>query len=244
MRRLFKALPVVLSLASLCLLGVFAASCGSSGSAKVRLVDAISDGNTGLDVDVNGTKAFTNITFASPVQPTPPAYMSVPSGAVTLEAVDTGTTTAVIANTNASFSGSAQYTELMTGFTNGSGTSAPTFWTISDNNTAPVAGNVEFRIINGATNSIPLSGGLDVYIVQPGQGLGTPQVSGLTLGQGSAYITENFNAAGYTVYVTPHGIQNVFFNITYQTPTGSIRTLVILDSGNQISSFLELNDLG
>lgn len=243
MRRLLKALPLTLALASLCLLGVFAASCGSSSKTQARLVDAISDGPA-LDVNLNSTKVFTDILFSNPVQPTPPAYNSVPSGTVTLQAVNTGTSTPYINSVNTTLNGSAQYTIVMTGFNTGTQAAAPTFWSISDNNTAPTTGNVEFRIINASTNSLPLSGGLDIYIVQPGQGLGSPQVSGLTLGQGSAYVSENYNAAGYTVYVTPHGNQNQYFNITYQTPTGSIRTLVIVDSGNSISNFLELNDLG
>lgn len=242
MRRLSKALPLTLALAFLCLLGVFAASCGSGNTTAARLVDAVSDGPA-LDVDVNGTKVFTDVVFSNPVQPTPPAYSSVPSGTVTLQAVNTGTTTPYINPVNTALNGSAQYTIVMTGFNTGTRSAAPTFWTVSDNNTAPVVGNVEFRIINASTNSLNLSGGLDFYIVQPNQGLGTPAVSGLTLGQGSAYVSENFNALGYTVYVTPHGNQNVLFNINYKTPTGSIRTLVVVDSGNAIANFLELNDL-
>jgi len=241
MFRLFIAVSLTLALASLCF---FAVSCGSTGSTQARLVDAVSDYQNGLDVTVNTTTAFKDILFSNPVQPVPPAYNKVPSGAVTLEALVTGTTTSYIARTNATLNASSQNTILMTGFNTGVGTAAPTFWTIPDNNTAPTAGNVEFRIINAATNSLPLSGGLDIYIVQPGQGLGSPQVSGLTLGQASSYISLNFNAAGYTVYVTPHGNQNEYFNITYQTPTGSIRTLVVVDSGNAIASFLVLNDLG
>ncbi len=241
MRRLLKALPLTLAIASLCLLGIFAASCGSNNT-QARLVDAISDGPA-LDVDVNGTRVFTDILFSTPVQPLPPAYSSVPSGTVTLQAVNTGGTTPYINSVNTTLNGSAQYTIVMTGFNSGTQGAAPTFWTVSDNNTAPVVGNVEFRIINAATNSLPLSGGLDIYIVQPGQQINTPAVSGLTLGQGSAYISENFNTLGYTFYVTPHGNQNVRFNITYQSPTGSIRTLVIVDSGNAIANFIELNDL-
>ncbi len=246
MRRLLKALPLTLALASLCLLGVFAASCGSGNKSSARVVDAISDQSTAVDVEVNGTVVFKDMLFTqNQVLPTPPAYDSVPSGSVTLESVDTGTTTPVINNTNASFSGSGQYTIVMTGFSNVvAGVTAPTFWSISDNNTAPTTGNIEFRFINGSANAANFyPDGLDFYVVQPGQGLGTAAVSGLTLGQGSAYVSENFNAAGYTIYVTPHGNQNQIFNVTYQTPTASIRTLVVLDSGNAIANFLELNDL-
>jgi hypothetical protein len=249
MLRLFKALPLVFAIASLCL---FAASCGSSGQSQVRVVQAISDEQTSLDVKVNTSTPFTNIAF-SVVQPAPPAYTKVASGSVTLEAVDTGTTTAVIANTNATFNGSSQYTVVMTGFLTGSGTTAPTFWTIPDTNTAPTAGNVEFRIINASTSSSALVGGFDVYIVPPGtviQNTSGPQVSGLTLGQGSAYISLPFVVnIGYEVVVTGHGnFQGGGLpNQTYVTPTSSIRTLVIVDNSGGaggVSLFpLVLNDL-
>src|ERR1700674_933221 len=159
MFRLLKALPLTLALAAL---SFFAASCGSGSQAQIRVVHAISDGPA-LDIDVNTTKVFTNISFTG-VQPTPPAYTKVASGGDTLQAVDTGTTTVVIANTSASLSGSSQYTVVMTGFLNGQGATAPTFYTIPDNNAAPTSGNVEFRIIDASANT-PI-GGFDVYIVQ------------------------------------------------------------------------------
>src|SRR5260370_6200984 len=122
MFRLLKALPLTLALAALSL---FATSCGSSSQSQIRVVHAISDGPA-LDINVNTTKVFTNIAFGG-VQPIPPAYTKVASGSDTLQAVDTGTTTVVIANTSASLSGSSQYTVVLTGFLNGSGTNAPTF---------------------------------------------------------------------------------------------------------------------
>ena len=60
MLRLLKALPLALALTSLCF---FAVSCGSTSQSQVRVVHAISDAPA-LDVDVNTTKVFTNITFA------------------------------------------------------------------------------------------------------------------------------------------------------------------------------------
>ncbi len=240
MRRLSKAVPVVLSLGLLCLFGVFAASCGSSGNAQVRVVDAISN-SPALDVEVNTTKVFTNISFGA-VMPAPPAYNGVPSGTVTLAAVNTGGTTSYINPANTTLSGSGHYTLLLAGTNAGIQAAAPAFYSISDNNTAPTTGNVEFRIINASVNLINLQGGLDIFIVQPGQQFGTPAVSGLTFGQGSAYVPENFNGAGYTVGITDSGQGQTFFTNTYQSPTGSIRTLVIVDSGNSIN-VLELNDL-
>jgi len=241
MFRLLKALPLMLALAAL---SIFTTSCSSSNQSQIRVVHAISDGPA-VDIEVNTTKVFTNIAFTN-VQPTPPAYTKVASGSVTLEAVDTGTTTAVIGNTTASLSGSSQDTVVMAGFLNGTGATAPTFYSIRDNNTAPTTGNVEFRIIDASANT-PV-GGFDVYIVPPGTNITglSPQVSGLTLGQGSSYTSLAFAANGHEVIATPHGNQTPDVSQVYQTPTGSIRTLIIVDDqgGGGISTLpLELNDL-
>ena len=241
MFRLMKALPLTLALAAL---SFFAASCGSSSQSQVRVVHAISDGPA-LDINVNTTKVFTNIAFSG-VQPTPPAYTKVASGSDTLEAFDTGTTTPVINSTSVSLSGSSQYTVLLTGFLNGTGPNAPTFFTITDNNAVPTAGDVEIRIIDGSANTP--QGGFDVYIVPPGANIGTltPQISGLLIGQASLYQTLNISGNVYEVIVTPNGNQTSIINQTYTITTGSIRTFVIVDNtgGGGINAFpLELNDL-
>jgi hypothetical protein len=238
MFRLLKALPLTLALAAL---SIFATSCGSSSQSQVRVVQAISDETTGLDINVNTTKVFTNIGFQG-VQPTPPAYTKVASGSDTLEAVDTGTTTAVIANTSASLSGSSQYTVVMAGFLNGTGVTAPTFYLMTDNNSAPTSGNVEFRIIDASANTP--TGGFDVYIVQDPNQLGTAAVSGLTLGQASSY--QSVAVGTWFVVVTPHGNQIPDISQSYALTAGMIRTLVIVDNtnGGGISQIpLELNDL-
>jgi hypothetical protein len=240
MFRLLKALPLTLALAAL---SFFATSCGSSSQSQVRVVHAISDETIALDINVNTTKVFTNIAFTS-VQPTPPAYTKVASGRDTLEAVDTGTTTVVIANTSAGLSGSSQYTVLLTGFMNGAGANAPTFNLITDNNAAPTSGNVEIRIIDGSANTP--QGGFNVYIVPPGANISglSPQISGLLIGQASSYQSLNITGNMYEVIVTPHGTQTPYINQTYTITAGSIRTLVIVDNGNQVSQLpLLLNDL-
>jgi Domain of unknown function (DUF4397) len=245
MFRLLKALPLTLALAAL---SFFATSCGSSSQSQIRVVQAISDETTALDVDVNGTKITTAPLAFDGVQPTPPAYTKVASGSDTLEAFDTGTTTPVINSTNASLSGSSQYTVLLTGFLNGTGPNAPAFNLITDNNAAPTSGNVEIRIIDGSANTP--QGGFNVYIVPQGANIGTltPQISGLLIGQASLYQTLNITGNVYEVIVTPNGTQNPYINQTYTIPTGSIRTFVIVDNqggGGGVPSQipLELNDL-
>jgi hypothetical protein len=135
---------------------------------------------------------------------------------------------------------------LLTGFLNGTGANAPTFFTITDNNAVPTAGNVEIRIIDGSANTP--QGGFSVYIVPPGTNIGgvAPQISGLLLGQGSSYQSLNVSGNVYEVIVTPNGNQTPIINQNYTITTGSIRTFVIVDNtgGGGISAFpLELADL-
>lgn len=243
MFRLLKALPLTLVLAAL---SIFATSCGSSSQSRIRVVHAMPDG-PGLDVNVNTTKVATNILFGG-VQPTPPAYTKVPSGSVTIQAFDTGTTTNPIFGTNgvtASLSGSSQYTVVLDGFV--ANPSAPLK---TDTNTAPTSGNVEFRIIHASpSNQTPL----DVYIVPPGTDISnvTPQIGGsnpLTYQQASSYVSVGFATNGYSVILTPNGSKTPLFNAPYgiAPPTGSIRTLVLVDvqfGGAMSQTPVVLNDL-
>jgi Domain of unknown function (DUF4397) len=242
MFRVLKALPFTLALASL---SFFAMSCGSASKAQVRILNAIPDSSqSGLDVDVNGTKVTTAPLIFPGFQPAT-GYFSVASGSDSFQAFLTGTTTIVTQPISVSLS-STTYTEIATGFVNGSGVNGPTFVSITDNNTAPTAGNVEFRVINASPSS---PGGLvDVYIVPPGTdilGL-APTISGLSFTQGSTYQSLVFATNGYQMIVTPSGTQNGLVNQIYATPTGSIRTIVLVDQqgGGQMSQFpQELNDL-
>jgi hypothetical protein len=244
MFRSLKALPLTLSLAAL---SFFAISCGSGSQSQIRVVHAISNAPA-LDVNINTTKVFTNIAFGG-VQPTPPAYTKVASGSVTIQAFDTGTTTNPIFGTNgvtASFSSSSQYTIVLAGILNGTGTNALAALQITDNNTAPTSGNVEFRIIHASPSG---THPVDVYIVPPLTDITglQPQISGLDYQQGSIYVPLAFALNGYSVILTANGNKTPLFNPPYgiAPPTGSIRTLVLVDlqnGGAMSQTPLVLND--
>ncbi len=232
MFRFLKALPVTLALAAL---SIFAASCGSGSQSQIRVVNAIPDvpNNTPLDIDVNGTKVITALAFPN----------LVASGSVTIAALDTGTTTQVLSSTG-TLSGSTQYTVVLAGFI-----ANPSAVQITDNNSAPTSGNIEFRIIHASpSGTTPV----DVYIVPPGTDITnvTPQVGGanpLAYTQASVYVSVAFAANGYAVIVTPSGNKVPIVNQNYTPPTGSIRTLVLVDNaggGNGMSTLpVELSDL-
>src|ERR1019366_1352868 len=92
MSRCFKALPLALALAALSIVTV---SCGSSSNvpAQVRFVNAIQDTaqyGTALDIDVAGTKEFTDVPFPG-FQPSS-GYTKIVSGGSALQGIQTGTT--------------------------------------------------------------------------------------------------------------------------------------------------------
>src|SRR5260370_12522310 len=118
---LMKALSLTLALAAL---SIFATSCGSGSSARARFVNTIPNtgvyGN-GLDVEVNGTKQFTDVTFPNASAST---YTSVAAGRDTILGLQTGTTTQVFSDTT-SLSGGSQYTLLATGLPSATPASCP-----------------------------------------------------------------------------------------------------------------------
>jgi Domain of unknown function (DUF4397) len=225
MFRLLKILPLLLAFIAL---SIFS-SCGSSHGAQVRVVNAIPDAAANLDININGTKDFPNVAFDTvyPTQTTPASYVSVPSGSVTIEAFNTGTTSNPVVNsTTASLSGSTQYTLLLAGFLNNS----PQAFPITDNNTAPSTGDVKIRIIDGS--AVFGANGIDVAIYQTGlTPPSSPQIMGLSLGQASDYQSLTFESS-YTIEVFRHGNGTGLFTFTPPTGfvTGEIMTMVIVDA--------------
>ena len=118
-----------------------------------------------------------------------------------------------------------------------------------DNNTAPLSGQVEVRVIDAAP-SAPAS--VDIYLVAPGIDItqADPIVSALEFGQGSIYIPLNTANSGYAqvmMIVTKSGSKTQLINQLYTPYQGAIRTLVLVDvspGANALSfSPLELDDL-
>jgi Domain of unknown function (DUF4397) len=222
--RLFHALFVVLAVVAL---GLFAISCGSN-SAQYRVVDTITGLSYNLDIDVNvaspssTTATFSNVGFGS-VEPS--GYKKIATGADPIVVFQTGTTTQVIASTTLNL-GSNQYTVLLLG---PGGTETTAFvQLLTDNNTAPTAGNGEFRVVNASPSSP--GGSVDAYLVPPGTNIGavSPNVSGLGYSQPSSYVS--LTAANYLLYVTPHNNKTPYINgQSYTLAAGQIYTLVLVD---------------
>ena len=92
MVRLWKALPLTLALVAL---SIATSSCSSGGTAQMRVINAIPDASSALDVEFNTSKVNSSpIAFDSVYPPaaTPANYFGVSTGADTIEVLLTGTT--------------------------------------------------------------------------------------------------------------------------------------------------------
>jgi hypothetical protein len=247
MVRLLKALSLTLALVALATMIIVSTSCSNNGVAQIRVINAIPDAASSLDVEFNGNKAVSGLAFDSvyPAPTTPPTYFGETAGLVTIEGFCHGqTTNPLLDTTNTTLNGGDQYTLLLSGFV-ACQTSPPVPTTpiaaylISDNNATPSANTVKFRVINGSLSSSTTPAtvdGFDIYILPPGQPIsGIPTITGLTLGQsGQGYVTFNY-LSSYTVWVTAHKSTLPLFDTTYPQSNPQITTLVIVDQSNGTS---------
>ena len=241
MSRAFKVLHFALVIFTLC---IFVASCGSgssSGAAQYQVVQTVPDAPGNFDVSIGGKNIFTNLAFGS-IAPTF-GYQLVPVGSDQIEVTQAGTT--VIPSTSMNLIAGTQSTVLLTGFY-----AAPSAVILRDNNTAPLSGQAELRIVD-ASPSAPAN--LDIYIVAPNVDITqrAPTISSLQFGQQSDYQDLTIGQSGstlITVIVTKTGDASKaqYVNQIYTFYVGQIRTLVLVDAsgGGAISAIpLELNDL-
>lgn len=233
---MLKALPLILPIVAL---GLFAASCGSSNPTQARFVNAIPDTaqyGTGLDIEFNTTKVFTDVAFFSYLPSS--GYTNVPSGNDTIEGLETGTTNEIF-SVDVTLNVESQYTLVATG--SATNTSKVAIISALDNNRPPATNIVKFRAIN-ASPSGPM--GVDIYILPAGSsGSLTPPatIANLAYRSTSTYVNLPYNptingAPNYTMFVTATGTTTpILFTQSLSAGTssqGAIRTLVLTDVQN------------
>jgi Domain of unknown function (DUF4397) len=239
--RLFKVLPLALAVIGV---AVLAASCGSrSGTAQYRVVQTIPDAPGNFDFSVSGKNAFTNVAFGS-AEPAS-GYQTISTGADPIEVLPTGSSTPVVNSTSLNLIAGTQSTTILTGLY-----AAPSMVVLRDNNTAPLSGQAELRIVD-ASPSAPSN--LDIYIVAPGTDIAPrqPDISSLQFTQPSTYLDLTTEKSGYAeivVIVTQSGdpTKTPLVNQIYTLQESQIRTLMLVDvaGGGALSlSPLELSDL-
>jgi hypothetical protein len=238
MRNLMKPLLLLLALVSV---SIFLISCTSSNSVQARFVNAVyltsGSYNGSLDVEFNGTKEFTNITFPNASAST---YKAVPGGTVSIQGLAYNTSTTVFGPVSETLNGGTDYTMVAGGQAGGSG-ALVNLAVYPDNNSAPATGTVNFRVLNASD----VDSSIDVYIEQtPFTGtLGQNGVApDFTLGLNSGSTYKNFpwnsDGQGWSLYVTtagnPNSIRLNGFSIASFGGTGTdgIRTIVLTDDTN------------
>ncbi|HKN71647.1 MAG TPA: DUF4397 domain-containing protein [Terriglobales bacterium] len=248
MLRLLKALPLTLAIAAV---SIVATSCNSNNGTKARFVNAIQNteeygaGNGGaLDVEVNGTQQFTGVQFQTASAST---YIPIPSGNVTIEGFESPGVTTPVFTDSTTLSSGTEYTEVVTGQAGGTGTNV-VLLSLSDDNTLPEDGTLNFRVINASPNSPP--GGVDIWIepAPDAEGVTEPAtIRNLAYQSVSGYVKVSYNTnpgGGFTVFVYTAGGGTELFtfpvNVSGSVSSASVCTLVLTDNpnGSSMSSFL------
>jgi Domain of unknown function (DUF4397) len=244
-REFMWRLPGLLTFSFVIVAAAFVVSCGSSGStAQLRVVQTIPDAPNDLDVSPNGKTAFSNLTFGTAAPAS--GYQPTSAGSNQLGVSVAGSTTPVINNMSLNLLSTSQSTVLLTGMY-----AAPLAVRLLDNNTAPLPGQVELRVIDASPSAPP---SLDIYMAAPGTDITqiAPVISALQLGQASLYVPLNtVSSTGYArimVIVTANGSKTQLLSQFYTPYVGQIRSLVLVDNpppndGTMSYVPLELNDL-
>lgn len=242
MHRLLKALPLTLAIAAV---SIVATSCGSNNGTKARFFNAIE--NTvqyggALDVEVNGTQQFTNVTFNSAS-----SYTPIPAGNVTFEGFESPGVTTPVFTDSTTLSGGTQYTEVATGQAGGTGGQV-VLLSLSDHNSLPNNGTLNFRVINAAFNaSSSPNGSVDIWI-KPAPFTSQVQepatIQNLAYQSASGYVNVLYNTgqAGFTVFVYTVGggtplIQPYTISVSGSQTSASVCTLVLTDNPNSSSMY-------
>lgn len=206
--RPFVTLTCLLTLA-LALVG-----CGSSSNVSVtrlRVVHTSPDAPQ-VDVLVDDKRELSNVPYkaSSP-------YLNLISGTRNVKVNAAGTATSVI-NANLTLATNADTTVLATGRL---ASIAPLV--LTDNNTAPSAGNIKLRLVHAA----PGAPSVDIYVTAPNASLAsaTPNFTNVPFRGVSSYL--NVPAGTYQVRITPTGTKTVAIDSGSVTLTaGQIRTAV------------------
>jgi Domain of unknown function (DUF4397) len=207
---------------------LFAAGCGSSGTASLRVVQASPDLGQ-VNVLVNGTTVSSDIGYAGNT-----GYLSVNAGSPSLEVEPVNTSTAVV-NETLNLGSTTESTVIVANYAaNVEGL------VLTDNNTDPPSGDIQLRVVNAS----PGIGSADVYFVPSGSSLATiaPIITSLGFESASAY--ETLTAGTYQVFLTAPGTKNAYFSTGQLTLTaGQIRTIVALNSTTGGYTSITLADL-
>lgn len=201
-------------LASLAVLALALAGCGSGSNApaaRLRVVHASANAPA-VDVLVDNNREVASAPYKASS-----AYLNLVPGIRNIKVNAAGTSTTVI-NANPTLAGGTDTTVLAVGRL---ANIEPLV--LSDNNTAPTAGNIKLRLVHSASGA----GNVDIYVTAPEANLATatPNFSSVPFKGVSPYVS--VPAGTYRVRITPAGTKTVAIDSGSLTlAAGQIRTAV------------------
>lgn len=207
------------SFLSVALAAVVLSACGDdtspSDQGRLRVVHASPDAPA-VDVLVDGTQVVTGAAFQ---QSSP--YLPVDAGSRAIRVEPVGSNTAVI-SANVPVARATDYTVIAA-----NRVANIEALLLTDDNTAPTAGNVKLRLVHGA----PSAPNVDIYITAPGASIATiaPTLSNVPFRGFSPYQT--VPAGSYQVRITPTGTKTVAIDTgTLTLAAGAVRTAIARDA--------------
>jgi hypothetical protein len=188
---------------------------------RIRFVNAIS-GTTPVNVTVDAVPLGVSIAYAAAAPAPPTLYYPAYAGNRQFAVRRTADTSAHLIDAAVPVVANADHTVIGVG----TATTA-TALVLTDNNTAPAAGNVKIRAVNAAT----AAGNVDVYVTAPGADITAiaPTFAGVAPRAASAYLERS--AGAIQVRFTTAGTKTVVRDVALGTlAAGAIRTVVLLEA--------------
>jgi hypothetical protein len=200
----------------------------ASSNTQLRVLQASPDETTTLNVLLDGSTIFSNLTLN-----TPSSYSSVNSGSRHLQVEPSNSNTPAIDET-VTFDSSTNYTLITANFAT---SLTPIF--LTDNHSAPASGDFQLRLVNAA----PSAGAIDIYVVSPGTPAGSvpPTVSNLLFTSATSY--QMLTAGTYDIIFTQAGFPGVPYvqMSSVAFAAGQNRTVVLAPNANGGYTAVTLN---
>lgn len=187
---------------------------------RIRFVHAIS-GTTPVNVTVDGVPLGVNLAYAATAPAPPTLYYPAYVGNRQFEVRRTADVSVLLLDAGVPVAANADHTVI------GIGPGNPAALVLTDNNTAPAAGNVKIRAVNAAT----VTGNVDVYVTAPGADIAAiaPTFAGVAPRTASGYLERA--AGAIQVRFTTAGTKTVVRDVSLGTlAAGAIRSVVLLEA--------------
>lgn len=191
---------------------LFSIGCGGSGSAHVRLANALPT-QSNLEMLIDGNDLASSVPYGSAS-----GYSSVSSGSRHLQLEPAGATNILIDQNITVGSGNNTVLATSSGAT-----------VLADNSTTPTSGDISIRAINASSTL----GTADVYIVSSSTDITTVSATASNVGFTSATAYQTVAAGSYVVIFTQPGQKvPIISSSPLSFSSGQVRSVMGLDGQN------------